>query len=56
MAGETSVFRNSLRHAEGQAPAWWGQFLQEMLRERQHPATWVGFAAELDSELGADYP
>lgn len=56
MEGGTSVFRSSLRHAEGQAPAWWGQFLQKMLRERQHPATWVGFVAGLDSELGSDYP
>lgn len=56
VAGGTSVFRSSLRHAEGQASAWWGQFLQEMLGERQHPATWIGFAAGLDSELGADYP
>lgn len=56
MAGGTSVFRSSLRHAEGQASAWRGQFLQEMLGEGQHPATWVGFAAALDSELGDDYP
>jgi hypothetical protein len=48
----TIVFRSNLGR---QASAWWGQFLQ-MLRERQHPATCVGFGAAADSEHRADYP
>lgn len=38
----------------GQASAWWGQFLQKMLVEGQHPATCVGFGAAGDSEHRAD--